>query len=101
MRVLGRDVQRLLTLHGITGDQADAVLELARRARVKDWWHQYSGAIPEWFQILSQGRAAADGAPERGAAGTAAHPGCALAAGSECLSRSTRHGPTQVTLRRL
>jgi hypothetical protein len=50
--------------------------------------------------ILSQGRAAADGAPERDAAGTAAHPGCALAAGSECLSRSTRHGPTQVTLRR-
>ena len=51
--------------------------------------------------ILSQGRAAVDGAPKRDAADTAAHPGCALAGDSECLSRSTRRGPTQVTLRRL
>lgn len=51
VRVLPRDVARLLTLYGITGEQADAVLELARLARAKDWWHQYSGAIPEWFQF--------------------------------------------------
>jgi transcriptional regulator with XRE-family HTH domain len=51
VRVLARDVQRLLTLYGVAGEQADAVLELARLARAKDWWHQYSGAIPEWFQF--------------------------------------------------
>ena len=51
VRVLARDVQRLLKLYGISGEQADAVLELARMARAKDWWHQYSGALPEWFQF--------------------------------------------------
>src|SRR5260370_8972856 len=48
VRVLARDVQRLLTLYGIGGEQRDAVMELARLARVKDWWHQYSGALPQW-----------------------------------------------------
>jgi transcriptional regulator with XRE-family HTH domain len=51
VRILVRDVQRLLRLYEIGGAQADAVLELARQARGKDWWHQYSGAIPEWFQF--------------------------------------------------
>jgi transcriptional regulator with XRE-family HTH domain len=51
VRVLPRDAQRLLTLYGIGGEQAEAVMELARLARAKDWWHQYSGAIPEWFQF--------------------------------------------------
>jgi transcriptional regulator with XRE-family HTH domain len=51
VRVLARDVTRLLKLYGITGEQADTMMELARLARVKDWWHQYSGAIPEWFQF--------------------------------------------------
>lgn len=51
VRVLPRDVLRLLTLYGIEGEQRDAVMELAKLARGKDWWHQYSGAIPEWFQF--------------------------------------------------
>ena len=51
VRILVRDVGRLLRLYKIGGAQAEAVLELARQARVKDWWHQYSGAIPEWFQF--------------------------------------------------
>jgi P2-related tail formation protein len=51
VRILVRDVQRLLKLYKISGAPADAVLELARQARIKDWWHQYSGAIPEWFQF--------------------------------------------------
>jgi transcriptional regulator with XRE-family HTH domain len=51
VRILVRDVQRLLNLYQVTGAQADAVLELARQARMKDWWQQYSGAIPEWFQF--------------------------------------------------
>jgi transcriptional regulator with XRE-family HTH domain len=51
VRVLVRDVQRLLRLYGVSGAQHDAVVELAKLARVKDWWQQYSGAIPEWFQF--------------------------------------------------
>ena len=51
VRILVRDVTRLLKLYEIDGAHRDAVLELARQARIKDWWHQYSGAIPEWFQF--------------------------------------------------
>ncbi|GAA1806579.1 helix-turn-helix transcriptional regulator [Actinomadura chokoriensis] len=50
-RVLVRDVKRLLGLYKVEGDAADAMLELARLAREPDWWHQYSGAIPEWLQV--------------------------------------------------
>ncbi len=64
VRVLARDVARLLKLYGITGGQADAVLELARMARVKDWWQQYSGAIPEWFQFYVGLEAAASAMQE-------------------------------------
>lgn len=49
--VLIRDVRRLLDLFEVTGPHREAVLELAKQARRKDWWHQYSGAIPEWFQF--------------------------------------------------
>jgi transcriptional regulator with XRE-family HTH domain len=64
VRVLPRDVQRLLKLYGIGGEQAEAVLELARAARAKDWWHQYSGAIPEWFQFYVGLEAAASAMQE-------------------------------------
>jgi len=64
VRVLPRDVQRLLKLYGISGEQAEAVLELARAARAKDWWHQYSGAIPEWFQFYVGLEAATSGMQE-------------------------------------
>jgi transcriptional regulator with XRE-family HTH domain len=64
VRVLARDVQRLLKLYGVSGEQAEAVMELARLARVKDWWHQYSGAIPEWFQFYVGLEAAASAMQE-------------------------------------
>jgi len=64
VRVLARDVTRLLKLYGITGEQADAMMELARLARAKDWWHQYSGAIPEWFQFYVGLEAAASAMQE-------------------------------------
>jgi hypothetical protein len=35
----------------VSGQQEEALLELARLAGEPDWWHQYSGAIPEWFQV--------------------------------------------------
>jgi transcriptional regulator with XRE-family HTH domain len=64
VRVLPRDAQRLLRLYGIDGEQAEAVMELARLARAKDWWHQYSGAIPEWFQFYVGLEAAASAMQE-------------------------------------
>ena len=64
VRVLPRDAQRLLRLYGIGGEQAEAVMELARAARAKDWWHQYSGAIPEWFQFYVGLEAAASAMQE-------------------------------------
>lgn len=50
-RVLVRDIKRLLRLYQIDDDRADAILELGRLAPQEDWWHQYSSAIPEWFQV--------------------------------------------------
>ncbi|MFA1551362.1 helix-turn-helix domain-containing protein [Actinomadura chokoriensis] len=50
-RVLQRDVKRLLKMYGVEDGEAEALVELARLAREPDWWHQYSGAIPKWFQV--------------------------------------------------
>ncbi|MBA9008006.1 helix-turn-helix domain-containing protein [Thermomonospora cellulosilytica] len=50
-RILARDVKRLIKLYEVDDAKAEALLELARRAREPDWWHRYSGAIPEWFQV--------------------------------------------------
>jgi transcriptional regulator with XRE-family HTH domain len=50
-RVLVRDAKRLLKLYGVSGEEEEALLELARLAREPDWWHQYSGAIPQWFEV--------------------------------------------------
>lgn len=51
-RVLARDVKRLLKLYKVRGKEEDALLELARLAGEPEWWHPYSGAIPEWFQVF-------------------------------------------------
>ncbi|MFC5834048.1 helix-turn-helix domain-containing protein [Nonomuraea insulae] len=50
-RVLQRDIKRLLSLYGTESAQAEVITELGRLAGEPDWWHQYSGAIPEWFQV--------------------------------------------------
>ncbi|MEU7854700.1 helix-turn-helix transcriptional regulator [Nonomuraea sp. NPDC049141] len=50
-RVLQRDVKRLLKLYETEEKQAEVIAELGRLAGEPDWWHQYSGAIPEWFQV--------------------------------------------------
>lgn len=61
VRILVRDVERLLRLYKINGGEREAVVELARQARLKDWWQQYSGTIPEWFQFYVGLEAAATG----------------------------------------
>ncbi|TDD80865.1 XRE family transcriptional regulator [Actinomadura darangshiensis] len=48
------DVRALLVHYGLTGpdrkQEADAILQLARDARQKGWWHTYGDAVPEWFE---------------------------------------------------
>jgi transcriptional regulator with XRE-family HTH domain len=52
-RVLIRDVKRLLKLYKVRGKREEAaLLELARRAGEPEWWHPYSGEIPEWFHLF-------------------------------------------------
>src|SRR5690606_27236401 len=34
-----------------TGDEREALLQVAKDARKRGWWHQYSGTMPKWFQV--------------------------------------------------
>ncbi|SEG87460.1 Helix-turn-helix domain-containing protein [Thermomonospora echinospora] len=48
------DVRAMLDLFGLSGpkhrEQYDALVRLARDARVKGWWNDYADAIPGWFE---------------------------------------------------
>ena len=44
------DVRELLEVYGVTGAEADALVQLAREARQKGWWHTYGRALPAWFE---------------------------------------------------
>ena len=44
------DVRELLEVYGVTGDQADALVELAREARRKGWWHCFGPVTPSWLE---------------------------------------------------
>ena len=46
-----RDVADLLTLYGVTDDQArDGMLSLARQASAQGWWSKYGDILPDWFE---------------------------------------------------
>ena len=46
-----RDVEDLLTLYGVTGEQQRAkVVALARRSRAPEWWAKYNDILPDWFE---------------------------------------------------
>ena len=46
-----RDVEDLLTLYGVTGEQArERYLYLARESSQPDWWAKYSDILPDWFE---------------------------------------------------
>ncbi|GAA4222655.1 hypothetical protein FHR32_003843 [Streptosporangium album] len=45
------DVALLLELYGVTGRRREVLMALAREARQRGWWQQYSGAIPQWFEV--------------------------------------------------
>jgi hypothetical protein len=40
--VTPRDVRDMLELYGIAGDQREALVQLAREARKRGWWHAYN-----------------------------------------------------------
>lgn len=46
------DARALLTVFGVTGDAADAVVSVARQARQRGWWASYGDAMPDWFSNL-------------------------------------------------
>ncbi len=43
------DLRQLLSVYGIDGAEAEAVLEINRGARKRGWWQPYGAAIPDWF----------------------------------------------------
>ncbi|ONH24442.1 helix-turn-helix domain-containing protein [Pseudofrankia asymbiotica] len=46
-----RDIEDLLTLYGVTGDDDRAqVLALVHAANEQGWWQPYSDVLPTWFQ---------------------------------------------------
>ena len=46
-----RDVTDLLTMYGVTDEQARLrFLHLARQSSQPDWWTQYGDILPDWFE---------------------------------------------------
>ncbi len=41
------DVRELLDVYGVTGEQVDALVKLAREARQKNWWFAYGDVLPD------------------------------------------------------
>jgi transcriptional regulator with XRE-family HTH domain len=44
------DVRELLEIYGMVGAEADSLVQLAREARQKGWWHTYGRLLPNWFE---------------------------------------------------
>lgn len=42
VRVAPRDARDMLELYGVRGDEQDALVQLAREARQRGWWHAYN-----------------------------------------------------------
>ncbi|MFG2016334.1 helix-turn-helix domain-containing protein [Actinomadura geliboluensis] len=45
------EVSLMLEVYGVTGDEREALLQVAKDARKRGWWHQYSSTMPTWFQV--------------------------------------------------
>jgi transcriptional regulator with XRE-family HTH domain len=44
------DLERLLDLYEVAGEERAALLTLGRQAAHRGWWHSYSDALPGWFE---------------------------------------------------
>jgi transcriptional regulator with XRE-family HTH domain len=57
----GRDVEDLLTLYDVTDPaERERLLQLARDANNRGWWHRYGGITPDWFDAYLGLEAAAE-----------------------------------------
>jgi hypothetical protein len=45
-----RDVADLLTLYGVTGEERETLIALARRANTPGWWQDFGDVLAPWFQ---------------------------------------------------
>lgn len=43
-------VRGLLTLYGVHGDDAEAIVQIAKEATQRGWWYSYRDVIPDWFE---------------------------------------------------
>lgn len=48
-RTTGGDVMELCSAFGITGEQLDELVRLARESRIRGWWHPYQDVLKEGF----------------------------------------------------
>ncbi|MDG4798654.1 helix-turn-helix transcriptional regulator [Micromonospora sp. WMMD1082] len=46
-----RDVRAALALYQVTGNDAEALIEIARGAQQRGWWQHYSDVLPVWFEF--------------------------------------------------
>ncbi|WHT18150.1 helix-turn-helix transcriptional regulator [Crossiella sp. CA-258035] len=44
-----RDVRDMLVLYGVEGDRQNALIDLARMAKLKGWWHNYGDVLTGGF----------------------------------------------------
>lgn len=49
--VLPPVARSLLELYGVEGPDIEALMQVAREARKRGWWHSYSDVLPEWFEV--------------------------------------------------
>jgi hypothetical protein len=45
------DVRLLMDIYGVTGEEREALLTLARQAKERGWWQSYGPSVPSWFQF--------------------------------------------------
>ncbi|WP_284466998.1 helix-turn-helix domain-containing protein [Actinomadura madurae] len=45
------DIMALCRFYGLDDERTEVLVTLARQSRQRGWWHQYSGTIPEWFEV--------------------------------------------------
>ncbi|MEV8632919.1 helix-turn-helix transcriptional regulator [Streptosporangium sp. NPDC051023] len=52
LRISVNDVRAMLQLYGLReGAKYEALLQLAKQAKERGWWHAYNDVIPQWFQV--------------------------------------------------
>jgi hypothetical protein len=60
-RIRSRDLDGLLEIYGIDGEQAAGLRGLAQQAAEKSWWHEFGDAIPANFSVYMGLESAATG----------------------------------------